>query len=57
MTQVTETGWLKLVLKRHKSCRGGSAKQRKIRKELVRAIKRGRPRPQRITDRKSLLSG
>jgi len=57
MTQVTKTGWLKLALKRHKICRGCSAKQRKIRKELMRAIKRGRPRPQRITDRKSLLSG
>jgi len=57
MTQVTETGWLKLVLKRHKSCRGCSVKRRKIRKGLMRAIKRGRPRPQRMTDRKSLLSG
>jgi len=56
MTQVTETGWLKLVLKRHKSCRGCSVKRRKIRKGLMRAIKSGRPRPQRIADRNSVAS-
>jgi hypothetical protein len=55
MTQVIETGWLKLVLKTHKGCRGGSVKRRKVRKGLMRAIKSGRPRPQRIADRKSLL--
>jgi hypothetical protein len=57
MTQVTETGWLKLVLKSHKSCRGCSVKRSKVRKGLMWAIKSGRLRPRRITDRKSLLSG
>jgi hypothetical protein len=56
MTQVTETGWLKLVLKSYKSCRGCSVKRRKVGKGLMRAIKSGRPRAPRITDRKSLLS-
>jgi len=56
MTQVTETGWLKRVLKRHKGCRSCSVKRRKVRKGLMQAIKSGLPQPQRITDRKSLLS-